>query len=349
MPASGGPFPIVLVIQEIFGVHEHIRDVCRRLAKLGYLAIAPELYARQGDVSQMADVQQIIREVVSKVPDAQVMSYLDATVAFAKESGKGDTSRLGITGFCWGGRIVWLYAAYNPNLKAGVAWYGRLVGDASPLMPKHPVDLATELKAPVLGLYGGADPGIPVSTIEQMKQACQAAAKTCEFAVYPDAPPDAPETELPSGSDRLRTWQRLPRATRGYFRADAEPCIEGHTSLVQEQPPTIHREMPVLAHRCEHRHLTAAAAITRDRFGIAARFHKIPYANIFPGILTDVGCLCKSQLGAEPQHDPLFAQARKANNSRKVSSGASSCSVCPQSSARPRTSSAFSRQVSSTS
>src|SRR4051794_7178134 len=188
-PAQGQAFPVVLVVQEIFGVHEHIRDVCRRLAKLGYLAIAPELYARQGDVSQMADVQQIIREVVSKVPDAQVMSDLDATVAFAKESGKGDTSRLRITGFCWGGRIVWLYAAYNPNLKAGVAWYGRLVGDASPLMPKHPVDLATELKAPVLGLYGGADPGIPVSTIEQMRQACQAAAKTCEFVVYPDAPP----------------------------------------------------------------------------------------------------------------------------------------------------------------
>jgi len=218
MPASGGPFPIVLVIQEIFGVHEHIRDVCRRLAKLGYLAIAPELYARQGDVSQMADVQQIIREVVSKVPDAQVMSDLDATVAFAKESGKGDTSRLGITGFCWGGRIVWLYAAYNPNLKAGMAWYGRLVGDASPLMPKHPVDLATELKAPVLGLYGGADPGIPVSTIEQMKQACQAADKTCEFVVYPDAPHAFHADYRPSyrAEAAKNGWQRMQAWFKGH-------------------------------------------------------------------------------------------------------------------------------------
>src|SRR5918911_2061162 len=161
MPAKGTKLPVVLVVQEIFGVHEHIKDVCRRFAKLGYLAIAPELYARQGDVSKTSDVQQIIREVVSKVPDEQVMSDLEATVAYAKETGKGDTARLGITGFCWGGRIVWLYAPHNPNLKAGVAWYGPLVGDPSPTTPKHPVALASELKAPVLGLYGGADQGIP--------------------------------------------------------------------------------------------------------------------------------------------------------------------------------------------
>src|SRR3954470_14211651 len=129
MPATGGPFPVALVVQEIFGVHEHIKDVCRRFAKAGYFAIAPELYAREGDVSKTSDVQQIIREVVSKVPDEQVMSDLDATVAYAKETGKADTARLGITGFCWGGRIVWLYSAHNANLKAGVAWYGRLVGD----------------------------------------------------------------------------------------------------------------------------------------------------------------------------------------------------------------------------
>ena len=128
MPDKGGPFPVVLVVQEIFGVHEHIKDVCRRFAKLGYLAIAPELYARQGDVSKLNDIQDIITKVVSKVPDAQVMSDLDATVAWAKKSGKGDTAKLGITGFCWGGRIVWLYAAHNKDLKAGVAWYGRLVG-----------------------------------------------------------------------------------------------------------------------------------------------------------------------------------------------------------------------------
>src|SRR3954451_318025 len=127
MPASGGPFPVVLVVQEIFGVHEHIKDICRRFAKLGYLAVAPELYARQGDVSPMKEIPDIISKVVSKVPDTQVMSDLDATVAWAKGTGKADTMKLGLTGFCWGGRIAWLYAAHNPNLKAAVAWYGRVV------------------------------------------------------------------------------------------------------------------------------------------------------------------------------------------------------------------------------
>ncbi len=214
MPASGGPFPVVLVVQEIFGVHEHIKDVCRRFAKLGYMAIAPELYARQGDVSKVGDMQQIIREIVAKVPDAQVMGDLDASVAYAKETGKGDTARLGITGFCWGGRITWLYAAHNPGLKAGVAWYGRLVGDPSPLTPKHPVEFASELKAPVLGLYGGADQGIPVATVEQMKQACQAARKVCEFVVYPDTPhafnadyrPSYRAEPAKDGWQRLQAW-----------------------------------------------------------------------------------------------------------------------------------------------
>ena len=187
MPAEGGPFPTILVVQEIFGVHEHIKDVCRRLAKLGYFALAPELYARQGDVSTLTNIQQSVSEVVSKVPDAQVMSDLDAAVAFAKGTGKADTARLGITGFCWGGRITWLYAAHNPAVKAGVAWYGRLVGDSSALMPKNPVDVAADLKAPVLGLYGGADQGIPVATIDRMKEACRAAGKTCDFVVYPEA------------------------------------------------------------------------------------------------------------------------------------------------------------------
>jgi carboxymethylenebutenolidase len=171
MPASGGSFPVVLVVQEIFGVHEHIKDLCRRLAKLGYLAVAPELYARQGDVSKLSNIQDIISKVVSKVPDAQVMSDLDATVAWVKKTGKTDTSKLGITGFCWGGRIVWLYAAHNPNLKAGVAWYGRLVGNPDELHPKNPIDLVESLKAPVLGLYGGADQGIPQQTVEQMRKA----------------------------------------------------------------------------------------------------------------------------------------------------------------------------------
>ena len=141
LPASGGPFPVVLVVQEIFGVHEHIKDICRRFAKLGYLAIAPEMYARQGDVSKLKEIREIISKVVSKVPDAQVMSDLDAAVAWAKGTGKADVAKLAITGFCWGGRIVWLYSAHNPNLKAGVAWYGRLVDRserASPQAPDRP-------------------------------------------------------------------------------------------------------------------------------------------------------------------------------------------------------------------
>ena len=153
MPAAGGPFPVVLVVQEIFGVHEHIKDICRRLAKLGYLAVAPELYARQGDVSKIQDFHEIVSKVVSKVPDAQVMSDLDATVAWVKDQGKGNTAKLGITGYCWGGRIVWLYAAHNPDLKAGVAWYGRLVGQPDELHPKNPIDLVGALHAPVLGLH----------------------------------------------------------------------------------------------------------------------------------------------------------------------------------------------------
>lgn len=190
MPAKGNSFPVALVVQEIFGVHEHIKDVCRRFAKLGHLAIAPEMYARQGDVSKMTNIGEIISKVVSKVPDSQVMSDLDATVAWAKNN-KGNTSRIGITGFCWGGRIVWLYAAHNPNLDAGVAWYGRLVSNASELMPKHPVDVAAELKAPVLGLYGAKDRGIPLETVEKMRAALKAAnnkaAKQSEIIVYPEA------------------------------------------------------------------------------------------------------------------------------------------------------------------
>ena len=188
MPASGGSFPVVLVVQEIFGVHEHIKDICRRLAKLGYLAIAPELYARQGDVSQLKDISEIFSKVVSKVPDSQVMSDLDATVAWAKGTGKADASKLAITGYCWGGRIVWLYAAHNPNLKAGVAWYGRLVGQPNDLQPKHPTDVASALKAPVLGLYGAADQGIPVESVDKMRAALKDANKTAEIIVYPETP-----------------------------------------------------------------------------------------------------------------------------------------------------------------
>jgi len=187
-PEKGENFPVVLVVQEIFGVHEHIKDICRRLAKQGYLAIAPELYARQGDVAKLTDIQEIISKVVSKVPDKQVMEDLDATVAWAKKSGGGNTDKLAITGFCWGGRIVWLYAAHNKDLDAGVAWYGRIVGTANDLQPKHPLDVAKDLHAPVLGLYGGADTGIPNDTVEQMKKALKEADKPSEIVLYPDTP-----------------------------------------------------------------------------------------------------------------------------------------------------------------
>ncbi len=214
MPDGAGPFPTVLVVQEIFGVHEHIKDICRRFAKAGYLAVAPELYARQGDVSGMTDIPKIISSVVSKVPDAQVMGDLDATVAWAKSTGKADTAKLAVTGFCWGGRIVWLYAAHNPDLKAGAAWYGRLVGEADPLHPKHPVDVAADLKAPVLGLYGGVDTGIPLESVERMRTAIQAAGKPSEIHVYPDAPhgfyadyrPTYREGPAADGWKRLLAW-----------------------------------------------------------------------------------------------------------------------------------------------
>jgi carboxymethylenebutenolidase len=209
-----GRGPLVLVVQEIFGVHEHIKDVCRRLAKLGYCAIAPELYARQGDVSKMTDFKEINDKVVSKVPDRQVMADLDATVAFAKKSRNIDASKLAITGFCWGGRIVWLYAAHNPDVKAAVAWYGRLVGPTDALHPKYPIDVVGSLKVPVLGLYGGADAAIPVESIEKMRQALKSADKAAEIVVYPDTPhgfhadyrPTYRKVKADDGWKRLQAW-----------------------------------------------------------------------------------------------------------------------------------------------
>ena len=188
MPASGGPFPVVLVLHEAWGVHEYLQDVCRRFAKEGYCAVAPDLFARQGDPSKIADVQQIVREIMAKVPDAQAMGDLDATAAWAAKSSKGDADKLAVTGFCWSGRLVWLYAAHNPKLKAAVAWYGRVAGSPTELNPQHPIDLAAELKAPVLGLYGAADAGIPVEGLEKLRDAAKAAGKTVEIVVYPDAP-----------------------------------------------------------------------------------------------------------------------------------------------------------------
>jgi carboxymethylenebutenolidase len=212
-PASGGPFPTVLVVQEIFGVHEHIRDVCRRFAKLGYQAVAPELFLRQGDVSKMTDFKDIIGKVVSKVPDAQVLSDLDATATWASKSG-GDPSKLAITGFCWGGRIVWLYAAHNPNLKAGVAWYGRLTSPKTDLQPTHPIDVAGSLKAPVLGLYGGADSGIPQETVAQMQAALKDSGGKSEIVLYPETPhaffadyrPSYRKEQAEDGWKRLVAW-----------------------------------------------------------------------------------------------------------------------------------------------
>lgn len=190
VPDRSGKFPVVLVVQEIFGVHEHIKDVCRRLAKLGYFAIAAELYYRQGDVTKFTDNQEIFAKVVNHVPDSQVMSDLDASVVYAESTGKADTSRLGITGFCWGGRITWTYCVHNPRVKAGVAWYGRLVApQKAPLQPAYPVELVPHLKVPVRGLYGGQDASIPLEHVEQMRAALKAAGNaTSEIIVYPEAP-----------------------------------------------------------------------------------------------------------------------------------------------------------------
>jgi carboxymethylenebutenolidase len=193
-PKGKTNLPVVLVISEIFGVHEYIADVTRRFAKAGYLAIAPELFVRQGDPSSYGEMGKLIAEVISKVPDAQVMADLDATVKWAGKNG-GNVDRAAITGFCWGGRITWLYAAHNPKLKAGVAWYGRVEGQTNANNPKHPVDLAVQLKAPVLGLYGGDDAGIPVTSVNNMKEVLalsasrgNKAAQASEFVLYPDAP-----------------------------------------------------------------------------------------------------------------------------------------------------------------
>ena len=213
MPSGGSNFATVIVIQEIFGVHEHIRDICRRFAKLGYFAIAPELYARQGDVSKMTNIQEIVDNVVKKTPDAQVMGDLDATAAYAKASGKADVSRLGVTGFCWGGRMVWMYTAHNPNVKAAAAWYGPLTGSYYP-GDKTALDVVKDLNAPVLGLYGGADQGIPIESVNKMRDALRNAKKPGDLIVYPDTPhgfyadyrPSYRKEAAEDGWNRLRSW-----------------------------------------------------------------------------------------------------------------------------------------------
>lgn len=208
-----GPLPIVIVVQEIFGVHEHIRDVCRRLAQEGYLAIAPELYFRQGDPNDFADIPTLFSELVSKVPDAQVLADLDHVASWAARNG-GDAHQLMMTGFCWGGRITWLYAAHNPQLKAAVAWYGKLVGEKSLNSPHHPVDIAINLNAPVLGLYGGQDTGISLESVETMRHALRAANANAEIIVYPEAGhafnadyrPSYHADSAKDGWQRMLTW-----------------------------------------------------------------------------------------------------------------------------------------------
>jgi carboxymethylenebutenolidase len=187
MPAGKSGLGTVLVVQEIFGVHEHIKDVCRRFAKAGFLAVAPELYARQGDPTKYTEIPKIVSDIVAKVSDAQVMADLDATAAWAVKNG-GDAAKLGITGFCWGGRIVWMYAAHNPKLKAGVAWYGP-VARAYHAGDKTALDVVASIKQPMLGLYGAADGGIPNDTVEKMRAALKAAGNNAsEIVLYPDMP-----------------------------------------------------------------------------------------------------------------------------------------------------------------
>ncbi len=215
-PTGKTNLPVVLVLSEIFGVHEYIADTARRLAHAGYLAIAPELFVRQGDAQSYGEMAKLMAEVISKVPDAQVLTDLDATVRWAGDNG-GDLNKVGVTGFCWGGRQTWLYAAHSPRVKAGVAWYGRLVGQPSVLTPRQPMDVVGKLNGPVLGLYGEADTGIPVATVAEMQTALasgSAAAKASTFVLYPDAPhafhadyrPSYRKAAADDGWQRLLAW-----------------------------------------------------------------------------------------------------------------------------------------------
>jgi carboxymethylenebutenolidase len=209
-PASGGRFPTVLVIHEIFGVHEWVKDVCRRLGHAGYFALAASLNARHGDVATAPDMPSVLA-IMGKVPDAEVASDLDASITWAAATGMADPARLGVTGFCWGGRQTWLYAAHNPKVKAAVAWYGPLGYPANSLHPKNPPDLIERLDVPVLGLYGGADAGIPKSQVEAFAAALKQAGKDCRFILYPDAPHGFAADYRPSYRAAAATdgWQRM--------------------------------------------------------------------------------------------------------------------------------------------
>jgi carboxymethylenebutenolidase len=214
-PARKGTFPIVLVNEEIFGVHEYIKDVCRRLAKAGYLAVATEYYARIGDLSKMTDASKIVADVILKAPDAQYMSDLDSTAAWAEHNG-GSANRIGVMGFCRGGRQTWLYAAHSPHLKAAVAFYGPLGGTPSPIQPQTALDLADKIKCPLLGLYGAQDSGISVDQVHQAEAKAKAAHKTVDFVIYPDAPHGFHADYRPSyrQADAEDAWKR----TLAWFR-----------------------------------------------------------------------------------------------------------------------------------
>ncbi len=212
MPASGGPFPTVLVIHEAWGVHEYIKDLCRRFAKLGYYAIAPELFARQGNAAAITDPQER-GKLLASIPTDEAMSDLDAAVVYAKSSGKADTKRLAVTGFCWGGFATWMYAAHNPGLKAAVSWYG-VDRKLTAWIPQNPADVASQLKCPILALYAGKDQGITPEIIQKREEACKAAGKTCEAKVYPEAQhgfnadyrPTYSATDAKDGWARMLAW-----------------------------------------------------------------------------------------------------------------------------------------------
>lgn len=205
--------PVVLVISEIFGLHAHIQDVARRFAQQGYMAIAPDLFVRQGDPTKVANIADLMKTIIAKTPDEQVLSDLDLIVAWARQRG-GNIDRLGITGFCWGGRITWLYAAHNPKVKAGVAWYGRLIGEPSTNNPRQPIDVAPKLSVPVLGLYGGRDTGISLASVELMREALAKGSSGSIIHVYPesghafhaDYRPSYNEADARDGFKRALAW-----------------------------------------------------------------------------------------------------------------------------------------------
>jgi len=217
MPATGGPFPVILVAPEVFGLNPYMKDVVRRLAKAGYYAITPDVYARKADVAKITNIAEIIPIVNSKA-DTEMMADFDATVAFAKASGKADVDKLGITGFCRGGRTTWMYAAHSPKLRAGVAWYGTLAGRKSDAMPKHPLDMAKDLKAPVLGLYGAKDDGIPLADVDRMREELKGSGSKSEFVVYAEAghgfnadfrPDEYRKQDAEDGWKRMLAWFKL--------------------------------------------------------------------------------------------------------------------------------------------